>query len=342
MSMTSTNKSLIRAVTGIIMGALVVGLPAVAAAQTVGVLSGHVFDQSGTPIRGVKLTATSDTQIGGPKTTYSDDQGGFRLTGLSPGVFTLTAAADRLKTVVQKNVRVVAASTAEIDILMEVETAEEQVRVVEKAPTVDTNKTSVGEIFDQDFVASLPLESRSYQGVMTLAPGVSDISGSGNPNVRGAAFFNNNYLVDGFSTTDPVTHTFGTNFSFDAQAQQQVLTAGFGAEYADTIGGVTNTVTKSGSNRLEVEATGTYTDQNMQVFKDSRDAGVNRISDLSLSVGGPIQKDRLWYFVSGSVFLQTLTLPLNASGQGMSRTSHLVNPSGNKVTANDESFALAA
>jgi hypothetical protein len=288
-----------------------VALPTAASAQTVGVLTGHVYDQSGTPIRGVKLTVSSDIQIGGPKITFSDDQGYFRIAGLSPGTFTVNAAAQNLKTMIHKNVKVTAGATNEVDILMEVETAEEQVRVVEKEPTVNTNSTIVGESFDQDFVTGLPLGTRNYQGVMTLAPGVTDVGGGGNPNVRGGAFFNNNYLVDGFRTTDPVTHTFGTNFSFDAAAQQQVLTAGFGAENSDTLGGVTNVVTKSGSNRFEAEGTFTYDDQHLKFFTDSNDVGQNRTVIGSVSVGGPVQKDRLWFYVSGQGVTQSFTLPLN-------------------------------
>src|SRR5690242_20209872 len=120
------------------IGAFVLGVvaavPAAALAQTVGNLSGHVYDQSGTPIRGVKVTASSDIQIGGPRSVMTDDEGHYRLNNLSPGVFTVTATAAHLKTVIQKNVRVTAATSNELDILMEVETAEEQVRVVERAP----------------------------------------------------------------------------------------------------------------------------------------------------------------------------------------------------------------
>src|SRR4051794_12722842 len=114
------------------IGTIVVGLvgfvaavPAAALAQTVGNLSGHVYDQSGTPIRGVKVTASSDIQIGGPRSAMTDDEGHYRITNLSPGVFQVTAMAPHLKTVIQKNVRVTAAAANELDILMEVETAEE-------------------------------------------------------------------------------------------------------------------------------------------------------------------------------------------------------------------------
>jgi hypothetical protein len=287
---------------------MALALPVTALAQTTGILQGHVYDQSGTAIRGVTVSISSPTQIGGTKTVVTNDEGVFRVVGLTPGTFTVTVSAPRLKSVVQNGVRVQAASTAEIDILMEVETAEEQVRIVEKAPTVNTTKATVGESFDLDFVNNLPLGTRDFQGVAALTPGVQD-NGSGNPSVRGGTFFNNTYTVDGFQTTDPVTHTFTENFAFDAMNTVQVQTAAVGAEHSDTLGGITNIVTRSGSNRLEVEASGTYQDQNLQFFKDARDIGENRLVVASVSVGGPIQKDRIWFFLTAQGVSNASTLP---------------------------------
>jgi hypothetical protein len=294
---------------GLVAAVATIALPAPAMAQSVGTLVGHVIDQTGSPIRGVRIVASSETQIGGPKATNTDDAGQFRLTGLTPGLFTVTASAPRLKSSVHKNVRVVAATENELDILMEVETADEQVRVIEKAPVVNTNRATVGEDFDADFINNLPLSSRSYQGVTTLAAGVTDLGGTGNPNIRGGSYFNNSYNIDGFQTTDPVTHTFGQNFSFDAMNQVQVQTAAFGAENSGTLGGITNVVTKSGSNRFEFDGTALYSDHNLRLFKDARDIGTTRRIELSLNSGGPIVKDRLWYYFSGEGIADNFTLP---------------------------------
>lgn len=301
------------------LAAVIALAPGPVLAQTFGNLSGHVFDQSGTPIRGVKVVATSPTQIGGAKTSTTDGEGMFRFPGLTPGTFTIIASANKLKKVEQQNVKVLAATTVEVDIVMEVESAAEEVRVVEKAPAINTTNASVGETFDQDFVNSLPLSSRSFQGVASLAAGVRD-DGSGNPAIRGGATFNNTYTVDGFQTTDPVTHTFSENFTFDSISQFQVKTAAFGAEKSDTLGGGINIVTKSGSNRFEGDATLTYQDHNMQFFKDARDVGSYRLMVADLSLGGPVIKDRLWFFVSGRGVSNVSTLPYDTQfGQHPSR-----------------------
>jgi hypothetical protein len=282
--------------------------PGVAFAQTVGTLEGHVFDQSGTPIRGVKVVATSPTQIGGSKTTTTGNDGLFRFPGLTPGIFTVTASAEKLKPTEQRNLKVLAGTTIEVDILLEVESSEEQIHVIQKAPTVNTTDATVGSDFDLGFVDNLPVSSRSFQGVAALAPGVSD-GGDGNPNIRGGARFNNSYTVDGFQTSDPVTHTFTENFTFSAMNQVQVRTAAFGAEHSDTLGGGINIVTKSGSNRYEGDVTLTYNDQNLYFFKDARDTGTNRLMVLELAGGGPIIKDRLWFYASAEGVSNVDTLP---------------------------------
>lgn len=297
-----------------VLVALLAGSPALA--QTTANLSGTVFDQTGNPLKGIRVGLESPTQIGGEKVSYSDERGRFRFVQLAPGVFKLTARAPGLKTHVQEGIRLVQNQNLDLDIFLEVDTGETQeIVVLQKAPVIDTSTARVGETFDFEFLDNLPLASRDYQGVATLAPGVVDSTGSGNPSIMGGSFFNNTYTVDGFDTTDPVTHTFGANFSFDAIAAEQVQTAGFGVENSNTTGGVLNIVTKSGSNRFELNSSATYNDQNLNFFLDERDINKTRASMLSLTLGGPIVKDRLWFFAAGQAVNNTLTIPRDTTGQ---------------------------
>jgi hypothetical protein len=294
-----------------LIGAALALLPAATAfGQATGLLEGTVFDQSGTPIRGVKISASSPDQIGGTRVTYTNDEGRFRIPALTPGSFQVTASAPGLKSVVQDNVRITQGRVVDIDLVLEVETGPvEIIKVEEDAPQINTTQATVGVTYDAEFLDQLPLPSRDFQGAVALTAGVTDRAGTGNPQIRGGTYFNNSYNVDGFSTTDPVTHTFGQNFSFNAINQLDVQTAAFGAENSSTTGGVINIVTKSGSNRYEVDGTLTYTDQNMSFFKDNRDRGSNRAAVVSANAGGPILKDRLWFYVSAEGTNSTRTLP---------------------------------
>src|SRR5688572_27828092 len=88
----------------VLAGALLV--PEVALAQVVGSITGTVTDQTGVPLKGVKVSARSDTQIGGVKSAYTSEEGFFRVPGLQPGIFEITAISPGLKSVVQKQIRV--------------------------------------------------------------------------------------------------------------------------------------------------------------------------------------------------------------------------------------------
>src|SRR5947207_1969408 len=116
-----------------------------------GSIVGCVMDQAGSPLRGIKITTFSSTQIGGRKTAYTNEEGCFRFPILDPGTFEVRADAPKLRTVIQQNVKVGINSPAEVNLVMEVASDKvEEVKVVEKAPLVNTSSASVKEVFDLD------------------------------------------------------------------------------------------------------------------------------------------------------------------------------------------------
>src|SRR4051812_26346823 len=138
-------------------------LPRVAFGQggAAGSLVGHIIDQTGQPLPGVKVSLRSPTQIGGARTTYSDSEGSFRVPQLFPGKFEVVASAPRMKTYVGKDIQIGVVSAVEVNIVMEVETSNvEEVKVVEKAPVVSTSTSNVKEVYDLDYLESLPMVSR--------------------------------------------------------------------------------------------------------------------------------------------------------------------------------------
>jgi len=285
-------------------------------AQGRGVVAGVVFDSTGNPLAGVKMSLESPTQIGGVKTAYSGDDGAFRFLGLIPGTFKLTASAKGLETYTRTGIKVHISDVVSVDIIMQPDTgAAEEIVVEDQEEAVNQNSAAVGDQFDADFIDSLPLGARDYQSVAALAPGVTDSTGTGNPSAMGGSLFDNQYNIDGFNTTDPVSGTFGTNFSFDAIAEQQILTAAKGVKYSDTFGAFIDVVTRSGSNKFEVISTATYTDQNLSLFPDEFDQDQFRAARLSLLVSGPLVKDRLWFLVSTSFTNGVSTIPVDPARQ---------------------------
>jgi hypothetical protein len=258
-----------------------------------GTLTGTVVDQTGQPVKGVRITARSETQIGGAKSAYTNDDGNYRIPGLIPGSFEVTAAAPKLKSVVVKDLRVGAVAAAEADLVMEVETGVEEVKVVNRPPVVSTTTATVKESLDEEFVDNLPSDFKlgAEAVVASAVPGAVQAS-TRNVRMRGGAANQTAYFVEGFDMA-------GQRSTLKGMATIDVQTAGFGAEYANVPGGVVNMVTKSGSNKFELDVAGYAEDNKLQFFLDgidSRDRAYFYI--VNPNVSGPIIKDKLWYFVN--------------------------------------------
>ena len=249
-----------------------------------GAIAGYVFDQAGNPLAGVQIVASSPTQIGGSKKTYSNGEGMFRLRQLFPGNFQVTATAPKLKTVIQKGIKVGITSAAEVNLVMEVQGAGvEQVQVVQTAPTVSTTTTNVKEVYDLDFVESMPLNSRDQ----VFNQMVNQIGGAVSGRIRGGAANQTIFTQDGFDMRDqyPVTK---------ASAAYEIQSAGYGADNATAAGGIVNLVTKTGSNKWEFEFNATAENDTLR-WNDSRDSPGNYYYLVNPAVAGPIVKDKLWF-----------------------------------------------
>jgi hypothetical protein len=275
--------------------AILVSRPALA--QVVGSITGTVYDQTGVPLGGVRIAARSDTQIGGQKTAYSDSQGFFRIPGLQPGSFEVVASAPGLKSVVQKQVRVGLNAPAEVNVLMEAQTREEEVRVIERAPVISTTSAKVKETFDANFVDALPLDKRTGYGgfIRDNVPGAADGGGvfAGSDwlaRVRGANTNQNAILVEGFRMD-------WHKITLNSLAAMEVLTAGNGADNAGTPGAVVNMVTQGGSNEYGLDVTAWHEDGRLRLFTQKNDVNNDRRqSFFNPAVSGPIIKDKLWFY----------------------------------------------
>jgi hypothetical protein len=286
----------------LLLVAIVACLPRLAGAQVVGSIAGTVTDQSGRPLAGVRLSARSDTQIGGAKVAYSNDEGFFRLPGLQPGVFEVAAAARGLKAVIQKDVHVGVGAPADVDLVMEVESAVEEVKVIERAPVVSTTSATVKEVFDADFVDGLPMTKRTGYGgfIRDTVPGA--VEGGPNPaigdwtaRVRGANNAQNAIMLEGFQVN-------GQKVTLNSLAAMEVSTAASGAENAGTPGAVVNMVTQSGSNQYALDVTAWHEDSALRLFQDPTDPGNQvRTSFLNPAFSGPLIKDKLWFYLNTEV-----------------------------------------
>lgn len=269
-----------------------------AAADLTGQLRGAVVDGDGLPVPGVVINATSDSLQGG-RSVDTDLDGNFRILGLPPGDYRVEAQKAGFQTV-RIDVKVFTGRAAMVDIVLPMAQASEEIVIVEQKPTVDVTSTRTGVVLTKEMLRDIPNAGRDYQSAAQLSPGVV---GGGNPNMRGGVFTSNQYYIDGVNTTDPLTGTFSSNINFDAMEEVQVITGGMDAEYGRALGGALNIVTRSGGNEFEGDVQLLYSGKNTAAYTPLPDEG--DLDDIeyfdvstAVNVGGPIVKDKLWFFAS--------------------------------------------
>ncbi|HEX2254323.1 MAG TPA: TonB-dependent receptor [Thermoanaerobaculia bacterium] len=283
----------------LLVAALLLTLPA-AAQPTTGSLTGSVSDADGGALPGVTITLTSPQLIGGPKVAVSDQNGRFRFDLLPPGQYSLLASLEGFDAV-EASQRVPLGGEAQVRLQLGLAAFEgDTVQVVAETPLLDQTDAGTGETFTQDYLqnAAVGIGGRDYLTVIGDAAGSV---GTGNVRVFGSVGSDNVYLIDGLNTTDPLTATFGTNFNFDAIQEVTIQTGGFEAEYGQALGGIVNLVTKSGGNELSGSLDARYRDSGFTQDGEFFDADANdsEFRQLSATLGGPIQRDRAWFFLSG-------------------------------------------
>jgi hypothetical protein len=270
-------------------------LPFSAFAATTGNINGIVTDASGAALPGVTVTVTSP-QLQGSRSVVTNAQGEYTLSLLPPGTYRVEFALGGFDTIARDNVRVSIDTTSRLDVPMALGAVTEAITVTAEAVVVDPTQTTIQQNFGTQHLkyATIGSAGRSYQTVLQQAPGVA---GGANPQVMGANSGQNNYMLDGVNTTDPVTHTFGSNLPFDAIQEVSIQTLGKDAEYGRAVGGVINVVTKSGGNEFSGTFDARYTADEFSETNDFYgDEREYQNFKPSATLGGPILRDRLWFF----------------------------------------------
>jgi len=273
----------------------------VAFAATTGSLVGKVVDEGGTALPGVTIVVTSPA-LQGSKSTTTDASGKYRLILLPPGVYEMTASLPGFQTQTMKGIRVNLDVTYTVNLTMKAAKLEESIVVTAEQPLIDTTTTTVGSNYTTDYVENIPT-ARSYLSVMNLTPGVTGSDGtSGGMVINGASGTESNYIIDGLNTTDIEVGTQGKGLNFDFVEEVQVKTGGYEAEFGQSMGAVVNVITKSGGNEFHGSVfyywrNAPYSATSPEPWFGSTYQG-RKEYDYGLSLGGPIIKDKLWFFLA--------------------------------------------
>jgi len=276
----------------------------VAHAQTTGTLQGTVFDPDGLEVPAATVVLSGETLIGGSQSTTTDSLGRYRFVQLLPGAYELTITHPTFNAQTIQGIQININRTTKQDVNLQSGAAEEV--GVTAGSDIDTESTTVGQVLTKEFLERIP-SGRSYQEAVQLSVGVT---GGANPNMGGGASNENTFLLDGATVTDPVTGTFGNNFNFDAIQQIETLLGGFDPEYGQSLGGIINIVTESGTNNLEFETSAFYQNGNWRPRMDERftpdgyilgPTGFDQTFQtlqIAAKVSGPLVQDKAWFVLS--------------------------------------------
>ena len=292
-------------------------LPATVSAQNAEI-AGIVRDSSGGVLPGVSVEVSSPALIERARVVYTDSQGQFRAIALNPGTYKVTFTLTGFNTVIRDGIVLTAAFTATIDASMAVGSVEETVTVSGQTPLVDVQATTQRRALTSELLNELPT-GRSFQNLAILVPGVQmpllyqDVGGSdGNRwqtlKVHGSRDDQMPLLLNGMpfnnmnNTGGGYNHTLAINTG--TVQEMTVTTSGSTAEVR-TSGVVSNTVAKDGGNRYTYYFYTDFTNGALQSDNLSADLiakGLNsvnrvkRIFEVNPTMGGPIIKDRLWFY----------------------------------------------
>ena len=282
-------------------------------AQAIGSIFGKVTDASGGVLPGVTVTVTG-TGLQQPLVATTSESGTYQFPSVPIGTYTVTFELSSFKKAVRPNVVITTGFNAGIDQKLEIGQMSEEVTVSSASPVVDTKKTTTGAMFTSDILEKIPTARDPWQ-IVNMTPGVQltgyNVGGSASgqqltPSVRGSTA-NVQWNLEGGSITDLSSNSSSIYFNFDSFDQIQVTTGG-GDVSVQSSGLAINLVTKSGSNVFKGTFNGTFENDKMQsdnVTEELFNAGANgflsgnplkKIANYSIEAGGPIKKDKLWYW----------------------------------------------
>jgi hypothetical protein len=300
---------ILRVLRGALITCLLLAAAAPAAAQsqiTTAVIDGTVLDASGAVLPGVAVEIrNTETNLVRELTTGRD--GRFVALQLPPGRYTVTLKLQGFATLVLEDVRASVGEAVHLSPSMKLSNLAETITVSTQAPAIERTRTAASTTLDQTTIATTPILGRKFEDLLTLTPGVSIVQGPDGDEITFAGqrgVFNNVSLDggdynNGFFGEQAGGQRAAIDITLDAVKEFQVIASGASAEFGRTAGGVVNVITKSGTNnlagslfhyqRVEGLTSATSDGQKLKDFHREQFGG---------TVGGPLIKDRAFYFLA--------------------------------------------
>lgn len=289
-----------------------------------GTISGIVHDPSGAVIAGAEIIIVNDA-TGVQSSTTTNGEGIYVVPSLPPGSYRLQVSKIGFKTLIKPDIVLSVQDALAVNFTLPVGAASETVTVQGGAPLVSSQDAAVSTVIDRNFVESLPLNGRSFNTLLQLTPGVVIAPAQSTPgqfSIAGQRTTANNFLVDGVSANFGVSPYLGLSgtgtgtvqafsalgatsslISVDDLREFRIETSSFAAEFGRSPGGQVELTTRSGTNQFHGEVFDYFRNDVM----DANDWFANRAglaraperhNDFGGVFGGPIVKDRTFFFLS--------------------------------------------
>lgn len=289
-------------------------LPAAAQVEN-GQIVGTVLDPTGAAIPNAKITVTNaSTNLS--LTATSNATGGYSVTSVPPGTYKVVAEAAGFKTKSNTGVTLTVGATLRVDMKMVLGEQREVIEVSGEAQQVQTDDSKLSGTVDEKQISSLPLNGRNVYDLIQLAPGAVNVAGvdfenGHNTVVNGLRENFNGFLINGVSNKGLSGGVVTTPIQ-DSVQEFQVLTLNMSAQYGNSAGSVTNLVTKGGTNAFHGTGWEYFRNDKLDAnnfFNNQQGIGKLplRFNQFGFSAGGPIIKDKAFFFLSyqGDRFRQT-------------------------------------
>ncbi|HET9177273.1 MAG TPA: carboxypeptidase regulatory-like domain-containing protein [Terriglobia bacterium] len=298
-------------------------------AATTGNIIGTVTDPTGAAVPGAEVKATN-IATGITTTAQTGESGNYSVLRLLPGTYSVTITKNGFQTAVQNNVTVAVGTSTPFNLSLTVGVVTQQVEVTGAPPLVDTTSAEVTTRLSSNMIQSLPISGRNFTAFELLLPGTVRNNfqhpvneNPGNDilvNTNGQEYSANNFMINGMSNNDAVLGISLINPPLDSIQEVKVTTSNYDAEFSQAGGSVIQVQTRSGSNEFHGSAF-EYLQNNVFQARDPFTQGLHapgtpapdhrgvpelRFNQFGGSIGGPIMKDKLFFFGDAQLSRQNL------------------------------------